>query len=62
MEYVTLNNWIEMPILWFWVYKVPQDETKGTVLNAINTWYRLIDTAQYYEMKDEYDKPLKPHE
>lgn len=49
MEYVTLNNWIEMPILWFWVYKVLQNDAKEVVLNAINTWYRLIDTAQYYE-------------
>ncbi len=49
MEHITLNNWINMPILWFWVYKVPQNEAKDTVLNAIKTWYRLIDTAQYYE-------------
>ena len=49
MEYVTLNNWISMPMLWFLVYKVPQNEAKGKVLDAINTWYRLIDTAQYYE-------------
>ena len=49
MEYITLNNWISMPILWFWVYKVAQNEAKDVVLNAINTWYRLIDTAQYYE-------------
>ncbi len=49
MEYVTLNNGISMPMLWFWVYKVTQNEAKDTVLNAINSWYRLIDTAQYYE-------------
>ena len=49
MQYVTLNNWVQMPILWFWVYKVYQDQAKEIVLNAINTWYRLIDTAQYYE-------------
>ena len=49
MEYVTLNNWINMPMLWFWVYKVAQNEAKNVVLNAISTWYRHIDTAQYYE-------------
>ena len=49
MEYITLNNWIKMPTLWFWVYKVAQNEAKDVVFNAINTWYRLIDTAQYYE-------------
>ena len=49
MEYITLNNWIQIPILWFWVYKVHPNETKETVLNAIKTGYRHIDTAQYYE-------------
>ena len=49
MEYITLNNWIQMPILGFWVYKINQKISKETILNAINTWYRLIDTAQYYE-------------
>ena len=49
MEYLTLNNWIQIPILWFWVYKVHPDEAKWTVLNAIKTGYRHIDTAQYYE-------------
>ena len=49
MEYVILNNWIQIPILWFWVYKVHSDEAKETVLNAIKTGYRHIDTAQYYE-------------
>ena len=49
MQYSTLNNWIRIPMLWFWVYKVAQDEAKNIILNAINTWYRLIDTAQYYE-------------
>ncbi len=49
MEYITLNNWVSIPMLWFWVYKVAQNEAKGVVLDAINTWYKLIDTAQYYE-------------
>ena len=38
-----------MPMLWFWVYKISHHEAKDVVLDAINTWYRLIDTAQYYE-------------
>ncbi len=49
MEYLTLNNSTQIPILWFWVYKISQAETKNIVLDAINIWYRLIDTAQYYE-------------
>ena len=49
MEYITLNNSVQIPILWFWVYKVLQDEAKEIVLNAIKTGYRHIDIAQYYE-------------
>lgn len=49
MQYITLSNWVQMPMLWFWVYKISQNEAKSIVLDAINTWYRLIDTAQYYE-------------
>lgn len=48
MEYVTLNNGIEMPILGFGVYQIPQEETKEAVLNAIDVGYRSIDTAQSY--------------
>jgi len=49
MEFLVLNNWVQIPMLWFWVYKITQNEAKNIVLNAINIWYRHIDTAQYYE-------------
>lgn len=48
MEYVKLNNGVEMPILGFGVYQIPKEETKECVLNAIKVGYRLIDTAQSY--------------
>lgn len=48
IEYVTLNNEVKMPILGFGVYQIPQEETKQAVLDAIDTGYRLIDTAQSY--------------
>ena len=48
MEYVTLNNDVEMPILGFGVYQIPQEETKQAVLDAIDVGYRSIDTAQSY--------------
>lgn len=53
MEYVKLNNGIEMPILGFGVYQIPPSETKQAVLNAINSGYRLIDTAQSYNNEKE---------
>jgi len=48
VEYVTLNNGVEMPILGFGVYQIPQEETKQAVLDAIDVGYRSIDTAQSY--------------
>lgn len=48
MEYVTLNNGVEMPILGFGVYQIPKEETKKCVLDAIKVGFRAIDTAQSY--------------
>ena len=48
MEYVTLNNGVKMPKLGYGVYQTPPDETERCVLEAIETGYRSIDTAQAY--------------
>ena len=48
MEYVKLNNGVEMPILGFGVYQIPASETKECVLDAIKIGFRSIDTAQSY--------------
>lgn len=49
MEYVTLNNGIKMPAIGFGVYQVSnQAQCEQAVLDAIETGYRLIDTAQAY--------------
>ena len=48
MEYIKLNNGVEMPILGFGVYQIPKEETKRCVLDAIKVGYRSIDTAQSY--------------
>lgn len=48
MQHLTLNNGVEMPILGFGVYQIPQEETKQAVLDAIDVGYRSIDTAQSY--------------
>ena len=48
MEYVKLNNGVEMPILGFGVYQIPAEDTKRCVLDAIKAGYRAIDTAQSY--------------
>ncbi len=49
MKYVTLSNGVEMPILGYGVYQIPDyDECKRCVKDAIDVGYRLIDTAQAY--------------
>ena len=59
MEYVKLNKGVEMPILNFGVYQIPQAETKEAVLNAIKVGYRGIDTAQSYFNEKEVGDAIK---
>ena len=49
MQKIKLNNGVEMPILGFGVFQIPDEtECENCVLNAIETGYRLIDTAASY--------------
>lgn len=49
MEYATLSNGIKMPLLGFGVFQIPDhSEAKRAVRCALETGYRLIDTAQAY--------------
>jgi len=43
-----LNDDVEIPQLGFGTFQVPADETTATVLEALETGYRHIDTAQMY--------------
>lgn len=49
MESVKLNNGVEMPVLGFGVYQVDPGKVENVVLDALQTGYRLIDTAAVYE-------------
>jgi 2,5-diketo-D-gluconate reductase A len=49
MQSVILNNGVEMPVLGFGVFQVPDpNECERTVIDAIQAGYRLIDTAASY--------------
>jgi 2,5-diketo-D-gluconate reductase A len=49
MEFVKLNNGVEMPVLGFGVFQVPDPAVcEQAVLDAISVGYRSIDTAQIY--------------
>lgn len=53
MEYITLNNGMEMPKLGFGVFQISKEDCEQCVLDAINVGYRLIDTAQSYFNEEE---------
>ncbi len=53
MEYVTLYNGVEMPILGYGVYQVAKDECGRCVLDALKAGYRSLDTAQSYFNEEE---------
>ena len=48
MEYVTLQNGVQMPMLGYGVYQVSQEECERCVLDALKVGYRALDTAQSY--------------
>ena len=47
MEFI-LNNGVELPALGFGVFQTPPDETRDAVRVALESGYRLIDTAAAY--------------
>lgn len=48
---VILNNSVEMPLLGFGVFQLPNlNECERSVFDAIVTGYRLIDTAAAYSI------------
>lgn len=60
MKTIILNNGVEMPILGFGVFQVPDfDECKTTVLTALNAGYRLIDTAAAYNNEEAVGQAIK---
>ena len=46
MEYRTLRNGVQIPMLGCGVFQIPAEDTKRCVLDAIAVGCRSIDTAQ----------------
>ena len=60
MKNVKLSNGVEMPILGFGVYQIPDlKECERVVSEAIEVGYRSIDTAKSMEMKKQLEMLLK---
>ncbi|WP_179006059.1 aldo/keto reductase [Winogradskyella forsetii] len=60
MKTITLNNGVEMPILGFGVFQIPDaKECEQAVVNAIESGYRLIDTAASYANEEAVGNAIK---
>ena len=60
MNYTTLNNGVQMPMVGFGVFQIRDDETTQKVVEeAIEVGYRLIDTAQSYGNEEAIGKAIK---
>jgi diketogulonate reductase-like aldo/keto reductase len=56
---LTLNNGVQMPALGFGVFQTPPDVTEWAVLAALETGYRLIDTAAAYQNEREVGRAVR---
>lgn len=59
MQFVTLNNGIQMPQLGYGVWQVEDDKATPAVLKAIEAGYRSIDTAAVYGNERGVGKAIK---
>jgi len=60
MQKVKLNNGIEIPILGFGVFQIADaEECERSVIDAIQTGYRHIDTAASYLNEEAVGKAIK---
>lgn len=60
MQFTTLNNGIKMPMEGFGVFQIPdQAQCEQSVLDAISSGYRLIDTAAAYMNEEAVGAAIK---
>ncbi|WP_345757706.1 aldo/keto reductase [Ligilactobacillus salivarius] len=60
MKFVELNNGVKMPQLGFGVFQIPDlKECEQAVLDAIDSGYRLIDTAAAYHNEEVVGAAIK---
>lgn len=59
MEYVVLNNGIQMPMAGIGTFLLTPDEAEASVLYALENGYRLIDTANAYVNEKAVGRAIK---
>lgn len=52
MDYLTLNNGVQLPMIGFGTWDVRGEAGKKAILTALELGYRLIDTAQMYDNEE----------
>ena len=59
MQTIQLSNGVQMPILGYGVFLVPPQEAERCVSDALQSGYRLIDTAQAYYNEEGVGEAIK---
>src|SRR6476620_8781750 len=59
MQTATLSNGVEMPILGFGVFQIPDDQTEQAVSDALAVGYRSIDTAAAYRNEEAVGRAIR---
>ncbi len=59
MEYLTLNNGVQMPLVGFGTFLLGGEVCKSAVAAAIENGYRMIDTAEAYGNEKEVGEGIK---
>ena len=59
MKKIILNNGIEMPVIGYGVYQISASITERCVNEALETGYKLIDTAQCYGNESQVGKAVR---
>ena len=59
MNYLKLNNGIEMPQMGYGVFQVSPEECERCVSDALSVGYRMIDTAQAYHNEEGVGQAVK---
>lgn len=59
MKEVRLNNGVMMPAIGFGVYQIPVEDTERVVSEALETGYRMIDTAASYFNEEQVGNAIR---
>lgn len=59
MKAVKLANGVSMPMEGFGVFQIPEQECEQVIRNAIESGYRLIDTASSYQNEEAVGRAVK---